>query len=209
MRKRNASLSTMPDAPIDLTSLLDIIFIFLFIVVIGYAQRVNQAETSAREKAEALQMETEQLQAKLLEYQTRDYDAEVLKKSYEESLRQYEELDRLVHKITIYCTYRPDDFSQRTIRVIAPNREYEPIEVNVGNENLRFAQLKQLLTDHIESVQGDFSNEDETTERQSFVIMSLSMEQIQRRDREQIDQIAAELTEQYGDVFYRKFKNND
>ena len=57
MRRKNPGPSSLPNAPIDLTSLLDVIFIFLFVVMIGYALTAQKAEEAAAVRAETAEAE--------------------------------------------------------------------------------------------------------------------------------------------------------
>ena len=57
MRRKNPGPSSLPNAPIDLTSLLDVIFIFLFVVMIGYALMAQKAEEAAAARVETAEAE--------------------------------------------------------------------------------------------------------------------------------------------------------
>ena len=47
MQRKNPGSSSQPNAPIDLTPLLDVIFIFLFVVIIAYAAEAQAVEAEA------------------------------------------------------------------------------------------------------------------------------------------------------------------
>lgn len=53
MQRKNPSFATLPNAPIDLTPLLDIIFIFLFALIISNANDMLDAREEAEEKVRA------------------------------------------------------------------------------------------------------------------------------------------------------------
>lgn len=69
MQRRNPGQAGLPNAPIDLTSLLDIIFIFFFVVIISNASAVLDAKDKAKKEVneaaaavEALEEEKAKLQ---------------------------------------------------------------------------------------------------------------------------------------------------
>ena len=196
-----------PSSEINLTPLLDIIFIFLLIVTVGYVKQTTELREQKENELVQAQEEAALYKERLQALEQENYDEAVLKESYEESLREYAELNRMVRQISIYCTYDPYDYSRRTLRVLIPGQDIAPIEINPGNETDSFLRLEQLLRDDISaSREAAPDAENGVTEGQSFVILSLSLKQIQRWDREQIDAVAQRMMEQFDDVYYRKFR---
>ena len=196
------------ESEINLTPLLDVIFIFLFIVTLSYAQQAALIKQESEASLAQAQEEMNQLRDQIRVLEDAEYDDLVLRNSYEERLQQYEELNRIVNQVTIFCTYNLSNYSQRTIRVLVPGLEYDPIDITPANEDAAFAQLHEILDAYIRQQREANVSEPQADETsgQSFIILSLSLEQIQRGDREQIDAIAEELMEQYEDVYYRKYK---
>ena len=196
-----------PSSEINLTPLLDIIFIFLLIVTVGYVKQTTELREQKENELVQAQEEAALYKERLQALEQENYDEAVLKESYEESLREYAELNRMVRQISIYCTYDPYDYSRRTLRVLIPGQDIAPIEINPGNETDSFLRLEQLLRDDLRSLREAAPDaENGVTEGQSFVILSLSLKQIQRWDREQIDAVAQRMMEQFDDVYYRKFR---
>ena len=207
--KRNPAPASAPNAAVDLTPLLDVIFILLFVVLLSLVQLSEREDASRSQQVAELQTELDELNAELAEYRNRDYDYETVAQSYQASIQQYEELDKAVIKITVFCNYDPDDYSRRTIRILVPGREDETIELSSNHSETGFARLEALLEEcivdaHIQ--QQGAEDEIAETETASFVVICLSLDQIQYRDRGRIDEIAAMLTEKYENVYYRKFR---
>ena len=224
MARRNPGAATQPNAPIDLTSLLDVIFIFLFVVMISNAQRVqkNEAEAeaeiaAAQARVESLEADNQSLSSSLAEYEALSYDYDHLAEAYDASLTDYAALDAMVRKITIYCTYDERDLMHRTIRVLTPDKAYDPIEVYPENENRCFAELDSILTECAVSADlrpaasgakgsGTSVSSAQADEGASFLVYMLHMGRIERGDRLRIDEIVERLMGEYEDVYYRKVR---
>ena len=79
MKRKNPGSSSMPNASFDLTPLLDVIFICLFIVIIGYTKVSAMAKQEAGEAAAAnkeLQAENDRLSRSNEELTDRTADLE-------------------------------------------------------------------------------------------------------------------------------------
>ena len=176
-----------------------VIFLLLFVVLLAFVQLETQEDSLNSEEVEELQQE-------LADYQETDYNYDTLEESYQNSIAQYSELDQLVGKVSIFCNYNPNDKTTRTIKVLIPGREAETIILSPGHTDSRYAQLETLLEDFIKSNQEQSDRSKDATAGTSFTIICLSLDKIQRGDRERIDKIAADLMERYENVYYRKFR---
>ena len=111
MQRKNPGSSSQPNAPIDLTPLLDVIFIFLFVVIIAYAAKAQAVEAEAVSRTEELEKQVEELNARLTE-------EESLREMYEKRLSDYESdvIGGRVKIVTIYCTWDEEN-DETTLQV--------------------------------------------------------------------------------------------
>ena len=166
MARRNAGPASSPNSVIDLTSLLDVIFILLFIIIMAYAQ------ASQALKDEKIKIEQETL------------DAQAAQEAYQQATEQLENVGERVLFVTVYCTYSESDPSLRSIQIVASNNETESFEINEKNESTTFTRLKN----HLETM---IDNNKEKT-----IFIDVNTEQILRRDYEAIDRIIQTLEEE-------------
>lgn len=189
MVKRNPGPATMPNAAIDLTSLLDVIFIFLFFIILAYSKLASQQEAPQPEYNEPA----------------------ITEHAYKESLVHFKELDKIVKKITVYCNYDHNDPTKRTIKVLTSNDDPFTISLSKEKSNTGFNQLKEFLSEYIEKnmpkEQSD-ENGSASTDGASFIVIFLSLNEIQRGDREKIDEIATDFMNRYDNVYYRKTRTD-
>lgn len=203
MLKRNPGPATMPNAAIDLTPLLDVIFIFLFVIMIAFTKLANEEKTSREE-------EIAQLQQELKEHKAENYELDTIVQSYEESIQQYQELDKMVKKITIFCNYDHNDPSTRTIKVLISGNEPITIPLSRDNSDTGFNRLTAILSEYIETNAKKNMRDDNNpaADDASFIVIFLSLNEIQRGDREKIDAIATGFMNQYENVYYRKTRTD-
>ncbi len=185
MPRRRLDGATNPNSAIDLTPLLDIVFIVLFIVIIAYTNLAVKNESPETVPAKP--------------------DSDLVPSDVVD--KQNQELDKIVKRITITCWYDDSIPGKRTIRVITPDKEYDPIEMNEENTD-PYLQLEKILRESIEKyrAEGQKGNgqEDDITKGSSFVVLILDIDKILRRDKIAIDELAEELMGDYdGYVFYR------
>ena len=166
MARRNAGPASSPNSAIDLTSLLDVIFILLFIIIMAYAQA-----------SQALKDETSKIEQERL-------DAKATQEAYQQATEQLDNIGERVLFVTVYCTYSESDPSLRSIQIVASNNETESFELNEKNESTIFARLQNHLETLIDK------NKEKT------IFIDINTEQILRRDYERIDSIKQKLKEE-------------
>ena len=105
MRKRNPSQASLPNAPIELTPLLDVIFIFLFIVLVATAIIGKDVEEKADEVQKLIDTQNEE--------EARGYALEERLKYYEKGV-----LGTNTRIITVYCKYSDVDIERRVLEVL-------------------------------------------------------------------------------------------
>ena len=191
MQRKNPGSSSQPNAPIDLTPLLDVIFIFLFVififlfvVIIAYAAKAQAVEAEAVSRTEELEKQVEELNARLTE-------EESLREMYEKRLSDYESdvIGGRVKIVTIYCTWDEEDSTKRQIRVLTSDKEFSPVNLTAENQENGYARLNQMLVDYI------------TSNSDSVVVLSLNTERILYRDQTAINELMGKLTRKYKYVY--------
>lgn len=206
MKRKNPGSSSMPNASFDLTPLLDVIFICLFIVIIGYTKVSAMAKQEAGEAAAAnkeLQAEndrlsrsneelterTADLEEQVAALQEQNFDAAAREQAYKEAAEdlQRDVIGTKVMVMTISCTYNPADSERRKITIITPDRKYDPIEVRKENEASAFKQLSGHMEKYIQL-------HDKEGE---IVVFGLNTENILVRDKESINDIINLLKNRY------------
>ena len=186
MKKRNS----VTDFVIDLTSLLDVIFIVLLIVMCG--QKLLSDDTKqAAAKAEALREEAD---ASLRE-------SEALADYYRQHTEAFENTEQFVRFVDVVAYFDSSTrISDRTVIVTAgidDSTELVKFAVTAANEEEGYAKLQSYLTGIIES-----ASEGGNT---VTVILSLNRgeESILYRDETAIGNIFDYLAGQYDNVFTR------
>lgn len=204
MQRRNPGQAGLPNAPIDLTSLLDIIFIFLFVVIISNASAVLDAKHEAKKEVneaaaavEALEEEKARLQFEVSALWAERASNASIREAYEGEV-----IGKRVKIVTIYCTYDKEDHSGDPTRWMfadAPGLEFETFEFQAKTQNNAYERLKRGLQEYIEEVQS--ADKTEKSER-TLIILHVNKELILRRDKENIDKLVIEaLEDAYEDVY--------
>lgn len=175
MRKRRKSkLGVL----IDLTSLLDVIFIILMIVV------SNQMKQS--QDLKEYQNNVKQLQDSV----------EVEKRVYQDQVDTVENLNEYVWTISVNASFDVDTITNRTIRMVKNAEDAEEFQLVGANVSEAMNRFEQRLREHIEE------------SRDAFVLLSLNEkdERILYRDEQAILRIFEELLEEYPSVHVKRGK---
>ncbi len=165
MRRKNPGPSSLPNAPIDLTSLLDVIFIFLFVVMIGYALTAQKAEEAAAVRAEtaeaeALEAGKEAAEAaealKAAEEELAEAGQELreqrgLVTAYENVVRDYESqvIGKRVKIVTISGSYDSEDSKNRLIS-IRLNESTIQVSITPDTMDSGYRRIRQMIKDYID-----------------------------------------------------------
>lgn len=199
MVKRNPGPSTRPNAPIDLTSLMDVVFIFLFIVILAYA---NLQAT----KDEKSKQELDEIRQELKRYQNEAFDYESIKDAYNESLAEYEDFTDCVSKVSLSCPYDDNNKPHRKVTIsFDPEHSQKVFDLTNDNSSEVFEQLKRELEEYITMRQESTFNS-EKSEGEGLVFIYLSMKQILWTDTNKIKGIINEIMEQYDNVYFREYR---
>lgn len=208
MRRKNPGPSSLPNAPIDLTSLLDVIFIFLFVVMIGYALTAQKAEEAAEARvktaeAEALEAGKEAAEAAEALKKAEEALAEAgqdlkeqraLAAAYEDRVRDYEGqvIGERVKIVTISGSYDGDDSKIREMLVMLNGESPVSFSVTPDTQDRAFERIRRMVREYIEM----FDESDRTV-----VVISVNSTGIQRRDRQRLDVMIDEFTTEYSFVY--------
>lgn len=182
MRKKNSRT----DFIIDLTSLLDVIFIVLLIVM------CRQAFLSTNEHAQLKHMQNEA--------EERKNEANARKTYYEQHTEKYENIEKYVRFVDVVASFNSvASIYNRTVVMTSDIEEgSEPmvLPVTQAKEEEDYAQIRDYLTGIIEEASKDGSIP---------VILSLNRgdENILYRDEVAIYNIFEYLASQYDNVFTR------
>lgn len=197
---------------IELTSLLDVIFIVLMIVVcnqqISTKNQMSQAQEAmaqaeamaadADSKDAAIAVRAENLAKMEAEAEAMLAEAEALKAQeedvlaerdfYKEQLDTYENMSDQILGITVYVDYDPADIKNREIRYLYGNQEAK-IPVDPQNMNEAYTELERQLGKVI------FDNKDIP------VIITVSRGQILYRDEKAVSEVLTKLSETHTNLF--------
>lgn len=171
-RKRRG---TGRDVLIDLTSLLDVMFIILLVVLWG---QQNKNEDLSRLQAEA---ENARVQA------------EAQYKLYEQQLEIADNINQLVWAVSVVVPYDEKDVTKRTIQVLKEGETIESFALAGNNVADSVAAFQESLVAFI------------TENRDKPVILSLNDndDNILYRDEVMVTEIFLELAKEYGNVYLR------
>ncbi len=185
------------DILIDLTSLLDIVFIVLLIVMCGQqllSDKTKKAEATALEQAEKAEKMLDEADAALRE-------SGALADYYEKHIDAFENSEQYVRFIDVVSFYDSSvRLTDRTILVTAglnEGNEIKRIDLTPANEPDAYAELEKLLTEAVESAA--------KADAQVPVILSLNSQdaKILYRDEVAISNIFKALAETHNNVFVR------
>lgn len=197
--------------PVELTSLLDVIFLILFVVMqskqltVIDLQNKSEAQAAAmeaelaqtRQELEETKAELERVSAELEETKrllnTAQTDLTVMERSYEQRIDAYEHFDMYAAIVTVYISSDADDVRKRVIRIAGPNLEPDPIHFDTTNETASWNRMKKYLTAYTQGKE----------ESGIPVILSLNKDGILHRDEVRAASIFDGLRREFGNVYVK------
>lgn len=179
---------------VELTSLLDVIFIVLMIVICN--QQINLEEKghdveAAYEEAALLTAEAE---AALTEAEDLRAEAEAEKALFEEHLEKFEDISSQMTTVTVIIDYQPSNLRTRTIRLMADADTPETITITPETENDAYTKFEEKLEDLV--AQAEASDKP--------VVISIDMTRILYRDELRAEEVLSAVYGRHGNLFYRK-----
>jgi alkanesulfonate monooxygenase SsuD/methylene tetrahydromethanopterin reductase-like flavin-dependent oxidoreductase (luciferase family) len=185
-----------------------VIFIFLFVVMIGYALTAQKAEEAAAARvktaeAEALEAGKEAAEAAealkaaeeaLAEAGQDLKEQRALAAAYEDRVRDYEGqvIGERVKIVTISGSYDGDDSKIREMLVMLNGESPVSFSVTPDTQDRAFERIRRMVREYIEM----FDESDRTV-----VVISVNSTGIQRRDRQRLDVMIDEFTTEYSFVY--------
>ncbi len=201
MKRKNRS-----SAPIELTPLLDVIFIILFIVIISNALNTKkvtaEAESEAREarrEVKLLESEAAARDEEIESLAAQIFDQEAMAAQYEQRIDELEGsvIGRRVKIVSISCIYDEADTTRRRLTAAAPDAESFTVDFTSDTAEMSFARLNNWLEQYIENNTRAGADKAERV----IIVLSVGSERILKRDREALDRIIAGLEAKYDDVY--------
>ena len=176
MKRRHCAKS---DIVIDLTSLLDVVFIVLLVVIC----RQHNLTYSQQEK----------MQEKMEDVETREALAQEKYELYMDQLETADQLNQYVWAVSVYARYSSEKVTERHISVLREGQEIESFELRGENVSGTLEAFRKSLESYI------------TEHAEQPVILSLNEddEKILYRDEKAINRIFAELASAHENVFIK------
>ena len=168
---------------IDLTPLLDVIFIVLIVVLAGQDNYNTEADRKYAD-AEALTLTADAQVA----------DIEAKNAAYSEQMKAYEEINEYFNIITAYARYSPENRKYRTIYIMINTDSPVEILLNPSRENEAWSECRKTIEDVIKK------------DEDLPVILSISSEMNDKmlyRDEESIYSIFKDLKGRYNNITIR------
>ena len=180
---KNKKPKTIGQLLIDLTPLLDVIFIVLIVVLVGR----DSYNAEADRKYEDAEQYVSEADAKLAEMEAKI-------STYTEQMKVYDELTEYINTITVYSAYNPANRKVRTIYVMI-NRDV-PKEINLS------PSTEKSAWDECRSIIEDVLQKNENAQ----LILSISTENNDKmlyRDEEAIYDMFKDLMSKYSNISMR------
>lgn len=179
---------------VELTSLLDVIFIVLMIVICN--QQINLEEKGHDVEAayEEVALLTAEAEAALSEAEDLRAEAEAEKALFEEHLEKFEDISSQMTTVTVIIDYQPSNLRTRTIRLMADADTPETITITPETENDAYTKFEEKLEDLV--TQAEASDKP--------VVISIDMARILYRDELRAEEVLSAVYGRHGNLFYRK-----
>lgn len=190
---------------VELTSLLDVIFIVLMIVICN--QQINLEEkqesadrmvTEAEAEAESILLDADAIRAEaesvLLEAEDRMAEAEAEKALFEEHSEKFADVTSQMMTVTVVIDYQPSNLKTRTIRLLADAGQPETITITPETENDAYTEFEEKL----ETLVAEAEAADKP------VVIGIDMKRILYRDEQRAEEVLSVINERHGNLYYRK-----
>ena len=206
MKRKNPASSAAANAPIELTPLLDVIFIILFIVIISNALNTKKVTAEAESEAQAARHEVRALESEaaakdeeIESLKAQIFDQEAMAAQYEQRIDELEGsvIGRRVKIVSLSCIYDETDTTRRRLSAAAPDAASFTVDFGNDTAEMSFGRLKNWLEQYIETNTRAGADKSERV----IIVLSVGTERILKRDREALDRIIAGLEAKYDDVY--------
>jgi len=173
MRKKRSGSGR--DVLIDLTSLLDVIFILLLIVLWGQNNKQD----------ELLRMQAEAERSKV--------QAEAEYKLYEQQTELADNINRFVCAASVVVPYDKKNVTKRTIQILKEGEEIESFELAGNNVTASVENFRASLIRYIEA----------NKTKPVILCLNENDDNILYRDERMVTEIFVELAKEYTNVYIR------
>lgn len=199
--KRRSRLSSKWNTIIDLTSLLDVIFIFLFIVMMSSQQSAAEATakvedlqsnlTEAEATNEELEQELSDTKQSLLEAEKASADNASSERIDDDLHEKISDLSDYVELVDIDISYLPSDPSIRTIKVVNGNNQIFKRTITNKSDDAVWQELEKDLT----------SLAEKDNEYNIPVIITVIHDNALNRDVSKVSSILSDIQNSYDNVY--------
>lgn len=184
MRKRKSVV-------VELTSLLDVIFIMLFMVMNRSQTAAEEAQNTARQEISAAQSQVEEMQTEVDSYREIIDEVEAERanlESVKNKLNSYEIFDEYASIVSVFVI---DNTYKRTIKVESGG---EAVTIDYGWDNMDYASqaLEKALNDCI----ADSGNP-------VFIVFSYNGDKLYRQDYTLVSDVMTEVHGGYENVYIK------
>lgn len=169
---------------VELTSLLDVIFIMLFMVMNRSSNAAAQAKTEAAEQVMLAESERDRYKEILGEVEAERKNLEHM----QNRINGYEIFDEYAEIVSVYVL----DMSYKRSVVVADDGEIAEIDFGWDNMSYGREELTKTLTEYIES-----------TENPVFITFSYDGNDIYRQDYNMISEAITAVQADYDDVYIK------
>jgi hypothetical protein len=163
------------DVIIDLTSLLDVIFIILLIVMWGQSMvETNLLQTQAEAEAAISQTEAEQ-------------------QLYRQQQEIADGINQIVFAVSVIVPYDKEDVTHREIKMLKEGKEIESFQLVGNNVTEAVEDFRKSLVSYIE----------QNSTRPVILALNENDDNILYRDEVMVTELFFELTKEYSNVYIR------
>jgi hypothetical protein len=184
MRRRRTNKS---DILIDLTSLLDVIFIVLLVVM------CNQLSYSEEVQAHEAELETYEDEIK-----DRELEAENQYNLYSQALETQDNINQYVFAVSVYSAYDYNEngnYKERHLALLKEGEEMQSWALSESSTKEQFIEFEQALDDYISDI----------PDKPVLLTLNENDEKILYRDEQKILSIFNDLSEKYSNVYLRSY----
>ena len=179
---------------VELTSLLDVIFIVLMIVICNQQINLEEKGHDVEAACEEAALLTAEAEAALSEAEDLRAEAEAEKALFEEHREKFEDVSSQMTTVTVIIDYQPSNLRTRTIRLMADADAPETITITPETENDAYTKFEEKLEDLV--TQAEASDKP--------VVISIDMTRILYRDELRAEEVLSAVYGRHGNLFYRK-----
>lgn len=190
---------------VELTSLLDVIFIILMIVICNQQinleekrENVEKMAVEAQTEAENIRLEADavraQAEAELMAAEDLKAEVQAEKELFEKHRDRLENITEQMTTVTVRIDFQPSNPKTRTIRMSVDGRTEEPITVTPATEDDAFSKFEETLENTVAEAEAE----------NKPVVIEIDMDGILYRDEQRTEEMLFGISGRHQNLFYRK-----